>query len=377
MTETIWTPDRVAERRHDKWLKEKLSTPEGRMQDCIERTLPQSVVADAQKREMWDVHPDVAASSAVFDAVLVLVQTLFLSIGDKAGAKSFGTWFQGGTSAPQELDAWCRKLVRKALTTDSFNRADKFRAEAQADIKAKATELRLRFIHSARQCAFPIYSVNGTDTSVFSAEMREVISTLPGVDAAFWDFAKQQAMPKSLTSEERWKLADRGKDALARAMQEKTDSTYALIDFCRFMSDGGEAPARTQEVLALCLLCHAFHTSRCRDKSLPDELKLGWKLFRRLSALRLELIRIASAAAGWHWIFTKNPDMPRYEARRVMHEAWQSGVYPRGKLNLPWEVWKDDVIDMCAMDSYPQVMPDDLFILSADGGKLALWRATK
>lgn len=366
-----------AEWRQNRRLREKLSTPEGQMQEDLEHTLPQSVVADAQKREMWDVHPDVAASSAVFDAALRLVQALFLSIGDKAGAKSFGTWFQGGTSAPQELDAWCRKLVRKALTTDSFNRADKFRAEAQADIEAKATELRLRFINSARQCAFPIYSVNGTDTSVFSAEMREVISTLPGIDEAFWDFAKQQAMPKSLTSEERWKLADRGKDALARAMQEKTDSTYALIDFCRFMSDSGEAPARTQEVLALCLLCHAFHTSRCRDKSLPDELKLGWKLFRRLSALRLELIRIASAAQGWHWLFGKNPDMPRYEVRRVMHEAWQSGVYPRGKLNLPWEVWKDDVIDMCAMDSYPQAMPDDLFILSADGGKLALWRATK
>ena len=364
-----------AEWRQNRRLREKLSTPEGQMQEDLERTLPQSVVADAQKREMWDVHPDVAASAAAFDAVLLLGQARYLAIRDSAGAKSFGTWFQGGTSAPQELDAWCQKLFRKALTTDSYNRADKFRAEAQADIEAKATELRLRFIHSARQCAFPIYSVTGTDTSVFSAEMREVIGTLPGIDEAFWDFAKQQAMPKSLTSEERWKLADRGKDALARAMQEKTDSTYALIDFCRFMSDGGEAPARTQEVLALCLLCHAFHTSRCRDKSLPDELKLGWKLFRRLSALRLELIRIASAASGWHWLFSKNPDMPRNEVRRAMHEAWQSGVYPRGKLNLPWEVWKDDVIDMCAMDSYPQAMPDDLFILSADDGKLALWEA--
>lgn len=367
----------IAGKKQSDRLREKLSTPEGRTQDCLERTLPQSVVADAQKREMWIVHPDVAASSAVFDAVLRLVQTLFLSIGDKAGAKSFGTWFQGSTSAPQELDAWCQKLVRKALTTDSFNFADKFRAEAQADIEAKAEEEYLRFVHDRKQCAFPAHSVSSEEAPVFSAAMREVISTLPGVDAAFWDFAKQQAMPKSLTSEERWKLADRGKDALARAMQEKTDSTYALIDFCRFMSDGGEAPARTQEVLALCLLCHAFHTSRCRDKSLSDELKLGWKLFRRLSALRLELIRIASAASGWHWIFTKNPDMPRYEVRRVMHEAWQSGTYPRGRINLPWEVWDNDIIDMASMDSYPQVMPDDLFILSADGGKLALWRATK
>ena len=362
-----------AEWRQNRRLREKLSTPEGQMQEDLERTLPQNIVADAQKREMWIVHPDVAASSAVFDSVLVLVQTLFLSIGDKAGAKSFGTWFQGGTSAPQELDAWCRKLIGKALTTDSFNRADKFRAEAQADIEAKATELRLRFIHSARQCAFPIYSVNGTDTSVFSAEMREVIGTLPSVDAAFWDFAKEQAMPKPITETERWHLSNRGK--LDDAMRERTDNVYALTGFCGFMADGGKEPTRTEEVLALCALCHAFHTSRCRDKSLPDELKLGWKLFRRLSALRLELIRIASAAQGWHWLFSKNPDMPRYEVRRVMHEAWQSGVYPHGKLNLPWEVWKDDVIDMCAMDTYPQAMPDDLFILSADCGKLALWEA--
>lgn len=360
------------------WIAEKrqldrLRTPEGQAQDCLERTLPQSVVADAQKREMWDVHPDVAASSAVFDSVLVLVQTLFLSIGDKAGAKSFGTWFQGGTSAPRELDAWCWDLVRRALTTDSFNRADKFRAEAQADIEAKATELRLRFIHSARQCAFPIYSVNGTDTSVFSAEMREVISTLPGIDEAFWDFAKQQAMPKSLTSEERWKLADRGKDALARAMQEKTDSTYALIDFCRFMSDGGREPTRTDEVLALCLLCHAFHTSRCRDKSLPDELKLGWKLFRRLSALRKELIRIASAAADWGRIANQNPDVPADELTKIVTEAYREGRWPRGKLNVDYDTWHD-LLNGGQMALYPDVRPDTLYILSAQNDSLGLWR---
>ena len=364
-----------AEWRQNRRLREKLSTPEGQMQEDLEHTLPQSVVTDAQKREMWDVHPDVAASSAVFDAVLRLVQARFLSIGDKAGAKSFGTWFQGGTSAPQELDAWCQKLVRKALTTESFNGADKFRAEAQSGIESEAEELYLRFVRSSRQCVFRIGDINSEEKPVFSAAMREVISMLPGVDAAFWDFAKEQAMPKPITETERWHLKVRG--VLGRALKENIDEISALVGFCGFMADGGKEPTRTEEVLALCALCHAFHTSRCRDKSLPDELKLGWKLFRRLSALRLELIRIASAAAGWHWIFTKNPDMPQSEVRRVMHEAWQSGVYPRGKLNLPWEVWKDDTIDTCAMDLYPQAMPDDLFILSADGGKLALWRATK
>ena len=365
----------IAGKKQSDRLREKLSTPEGRMQDSLERTLPQSVVADAQKREMWAVHPDVDASSAVFDAVLLLVQARYLAIRDSAGAKSFGRWFQSAKAEAEALDGWCRKLVGEAAK--SFNFADKFRAEAQAGIEAKATELRLRFIHSARQCAFPIYSVNGTDTSVFSAEMREVISTLPGIDEAFWDFAKEQAMPKPFTELEHWHLKVRDlkvRGVLNRALKEKADEVSALIDFCRFMSDGGEAPARTQEVLALCLLCHTFHTSRCRDKSLPDERKPGYHLFRRMSALRNELIRIASAAQGWHWPFSKNPDMPRHEVRRVMHEAWQSGVYPRGKLNLPWEVWKDDVIDMCAMDMYPQAMPDDLFILSADDGKLGLWR---
>ena len=69
----------IAGKKQSDRLREKLSTPEGRMQDSLEHTLPQSVVADAQKREMWDVHPDVATSSAVFDSVLVLVQTLFRS----------------------------------------------------------------------------------------------------------------------------------------------------------------------------------------------------------------------------------------------------------------------------------------------------------
>lgn len=361
----------IAEKKQSDRLREKLSTPEGRMQDCLERTLPQSVVADAQKREMWEVHPDVAASSAVFDSVLVLVQARYLAIRDSAGAKSFGRWFQSSKAEAQELDAWCRKLVGKA--TKSFNFADKFRAEVQSGIESEAEELYLRFVRSSRQCAFPISSVNGEDSPVFSRAMRAVISTLPGIDAAFWDFAKERAMPKPITETERWHLKVRG--MLGRALKEKTDEISALVGFCSFMADGGREPTRTEEVLALCALCHAFHTSRCRDTTLPDELKPGYHLFRRMSALRDKLIRIASAASGWHWLFSKNPDIPRYEVRRVMHEAWQSGVYPRGKLNLPWEVWDNDIIDMASMDSYPQAMPDDLFILSADGGKLALWEA--
>ena len=94
----------IAGKKQSARLCEKLSTPECRMQDCLERTLPQSVVADAQKREMWIVHPDVAASAAAFDAVLLLVQARYLAIRDSAGAKSFGGWFQSSKAEAQELD---------------------------------------------------------------------------------------------------------------------------------------------------------------------------------------------------------------------------------------------------------------------------------
>ena len=46
MTETAWTDDRVAERKRNAYLKEKLSTPEGAAQDCLERSLPPDVRPD-------------------------------------------------------------------------------------------------------------------------------------------------------------------------------------------------------------------------------------------------------------------------------------------------------------------------------------------
>lgn len=350
---------------------DRLMTPEGQMQEDLEYTLPQSVVADAQKREMWAVHPDVAASSAVFDAVLRFVQARFLATRDSAGAKSFGRWFQSSKAEAQELDAWCRKLVRKALTTDSFNRADKFRAEAQADIEAKATELRLRFIHSARQCAFPIYSVNGTDTPVFSVEMREVIGTLPGVDAAFWDFAKEQAMPNPLTQEER--IALRGSYRYDRIMQDRAEEATAVLGFCKYMGGNYGTCSRSDELLALCAIGHAFHTSRCTGKSLPEEMQPGFRLFKRLIAIRKELLHIASAAADWEWIANQNPNVPADELTRIVTEAYKEGTWPRGRLSVSYDTWHD-LLNGGQMALYPDVRPDTLYILSAQSGKLGLWR---
>ena len=220
-----------AEWRQNRRLREKLSTPEGQMQEDLEHTLPQSVVADAQKREMWDVHPDVAASAAAFDAVLLLVQARYLAIRDSAGAKSFGRWFQSSKAEAQELDAWCRKLVGKAAK--SFNFADKFRAEAQSGIESEAEELYLRFVRSSRQCAFPINSVNGEDSPAFSRAMREVISTLPESTPELWDLAIKKAAPKPLTPEERASLRQsyRGE----RIMQDRAAEAMAVLNFCQYM----------------------------------------------------------------------------------------------------------------------------------------------
>ena len=359
----------IAGKKQSDRLREKLSTPEGHMQDCLERTLPQSVVADAQKREMWAVHPDVAASSAVFDSVLVLVQARYLAIRDSAGAKSFGRWFQSSKAEAQELDAWCRKLVGKAAK--SFNFADKFRAEAQADIEAKATELRLRFIHSARQCVFRIGDINSEEKPVFSAVMRAVIGTLPESTPELWDLAIEKATPKPLTPEEREYIrrSPRG-DSI---MQDRADEAMAVLGFCKYMCGDYGTCSRSDELLALCAIGHAFHTSRCTGKSLPEEMQPGFRLFKRLLALRKELVRIASAAADWEWIASQNPDVPADELTKIVTEAYREGRWPRGKLNVDYGTWHD-LLNGGQMALYPDVRPDTLYILSAQNNSLGLWR---
>ena len=359
----------IAGKKQSDRLREKLSTPEGRMQDCLERTLPQNIVADAQKREMWAVHPDVAASAAAFDAVLLLVQARYLAIRDSAGARSFGAWFQSSKAEAQELDAWCRKLVGKAAK--SFNFADKFRAEAQADIEAKATELRLRFIHSARQCVFRIGDINSEEKPVFSAAMRAVIGTLPESTPELWDLAIKKAAPKPLTPEEREYIrrSPRG-DSI---MQDRADEAMAVLGFCKYMCGDYGTCSRSDELLALCAIGHAFHTSRCTGKSLPEEMQPGFRLFKRLLALRKEMIRIASAAADWEWIANQNPDVPADELTKIVTEAYREGRWPRGKLNVDYDTWHD-LLNGGQMTLYPDVRPDTLYILSAQNNNLGLWK---
>lgn len=316
----------IAGKKQSDRLREKLSTPEGHMQDRLEHTLPQSVVADAQKREMWDVHPDVAASAAAFDAVLLLVQARYLAIRDSAGAKSFGGWFQSSKAEAQELDAWCRKLVGKAAK--SFNFADKFRAEAQSGIESEAEELYLRFVHSSQQCVFRIGDINSEEKPVFSAAMRAVIGTLPESTPELWDLAIKKATPKPLTPEEREYIrrSPRG-DSI---MQDRADEAMAVLGFCKYMCGDYGTCSRSDELLGLCAVGRAFHCSACTGKSLPEEMQPGFRLFKRLLALRKELIRIASAAADWEWIANQNPDVPADELTKIVTEAYREGRWPRG-----------------------------------------------
>ena len=348
---------------------DRLSTPEGRMQDCLERTLPQNIVADAQKREMWIVHPDVAASAAAFDAVLLLVQARYLAIQGSAGAKSFGRWFQSSKAEAQELDAWCRKLVGKAAK--SFNFADKFRTEAQSGIESEAEELYLRFVRSSRQCVFRIGDINSEEKPVFSSAMHAVISTLPESTPELWDLAIKKAAPKPLTPEEREYIrrSPRG-DSI---MQDRADEAMAVLGFCKYMCGDYGTCSRSDELLALCAIGHAFHTSRCTGRSLPAELQPGFRLFKRLLALRKELIRIASAAADWEWIANQNPDVPADELTKIVTEAYREGRWPRGKLNVDYDTWHD-LLNGGQMALYPDVRPATLYILSAQNNSLGLWK---
>ena len=359
----------IAGKKQSDRLREKLSTPEGRMQDSLEHTLPQSVVADAQKREMWIVHPDVAASSAVFDSVLALVQARFLAIRDSAGARSFGAWFQSSKAEAEALDGWCWGLVKEA--SGSFNIAGRFRTEAQSKIEAKAEEEYLRFVHDRKQCAFPVHSVSSEGAPVFSAAMREVISTLPESTPELWDLAIKKATPKPLTPEERASLrrSYRGE----RIMQDRADEAMAVISFCKYMCGNLDTCSRSDELLGLCAVGRAFHCSACTGKSLPEEMQPGFRLFKRLLALHKELIRIASAAADWEWLASQNPDVPADELTKIVTEAYRENSYPYGKLNVDYGTWHD-LLNDGQMALYPDVRPDTLYILSAQNNSLGLWR---
>ena len=153
--------------------------------------------------------------------------------------------------------------------------------------------------------------------------MRAVIGTLPESTPELWDLAIKKAAPKPLTPEEREYIrrSPRG-DSI---MQDRADEAMAVLGFCKYMCGDYGTCSRSDELLALCAIGHAFHTSRCTGKSLPEEMQPGFRLFKRLLALRKELIRIASAAGGLGVDCEPESRCSRGRAHEDRHRGVQGG----------------------------------------------------
>ena len=363
MTETAWTGDRVAERKRNAYLKEKLSTPEGAAQDCLERSLPPDVLKAAKESLTWDARPEIAAQSAIYFAALEQARAKLVK--RRSWLKMFDRYIKEQAGTP--LQAWSGEMTRRAAS-------EHVRAQTGwLDIAGRAEELFLGFITDSQQYMFKISAVNGAGTPVFSAGMREVIKCLPECTPELWNMVRQKAIPAPLTAEEKYRLNTRSLHALDREMQERADMVNAIFTLCGSFQNPDTEATREQELTALCAVGRAFHCSACTGRSLPAELQPGFRLFKRLIALRKELIRIASAAADWEWIASQNPDVPADELTKIVTEAYREGRWPRGKLNVDYGTWHD-LLNDGQMAVYPDVRPDTLYILSAQNNSLGLWR---
>ena len=363
MTETTWTGDRVAERKRNAYLKEKLSTPEGAAQDCLERSLPPDVLKAAKESLTWNACPEIAAQSAIYFAALEQARAKLVK--RRSWLKMFDRYIKEQAGMP--LQAWSGEMARRA--------ASKY-GSAEANCRSIADEadgLFLGFVRDQQQYMFKISAVNDAGTPVFSAGMREVIKCLPECTPELWSMVRQKAIPAPLTAEEKYRLNTRGLHALDREMQERADMVNAIFTLCGSFQNPDTEATREQELTALCAVGRAFHCSACTGRSLPAELQPGFRLFKRLIALRKELIRIASAAADWEWIANQNPDVPVDELTKIVTEAYRENSWPRGKLNVDYDTWHD-LLNGGQMALYPDVRPDTLYILSAQNNNLGLWR---
>lgn len=348
------------------WIAEKkqtdrLMTPEGQAQDCLERSLPPDVLKAAKESLTWDACPEIAAQSAIYFAALEQARARLARL--RSWQKLFDTYVREQAGTP--LLVWAGNTAH-TLARGYSN------PETNAGLfSVKAREVFLSFIRDQRQCVFRIGDVNREESPVFSSVMAETVRCLPESTPELWDLAIKKAAPKPLTPEECAGLRQsyRGE----RIMQDRADEAMAVFNFCKYMCGNLDTCSRSDELLGLCAVGRAFHCSRCTGKSLPEEMQPGFRLFKRLLALRKELIRIASAAADWEWIASQNPDVPADELTKIVTEAYRENSWPRGKLNVDYGTWHD-LLNDGQMALYPDVRPDTLYILSAQNNSLGLWR---
>ena len=362
MTETAWTGDRVAERKRNAYLKEKLSTPEGAAQDCLERSLPPDVLKAAKESLTWNACPEIAAQSAIYFAAVEQARAKLIK--RRSWLKMFDRYIKEQAGMP--LQAWSGEMARRAASKYGS-------AEANCrSIAGEADGLFLGFVRDQQQYMFKISAVNDTDAPVFSAGMREVIKCLPECTPELWSMSRQKAIPAPLTAEEKYRLNTRSLHALDREMQERADMVKAIFTFCGSFQDPDTEATREQELTALCAIGHAFHTSRCTGRSLPAELQPGFRLFKSLIAMRKRLICLASAAQDWDFMAKGNPDLSADDLTAAVIKAHDSGEWPRS-LNVDYDTWHD-LLNGGEMANYPDIRPDTLYILSAQSGNLGLWR---
>ena len=348
---------RIAEKRQ----LDKLRTPEGQAQDCLERSLPAAVLREAQADPLWNTQPETVTTVTLYASVLEQARARLARL--RSWQKLFDTYVREQAGTP--LLVWAGNTAH-TLAHGYSN------PETNAGLfSVKAQEVFLSFIRDQRQCVFRIGDANREESPVFSPVMAETVRCLPESTPELWDLAIKKAMPKPLTPEEREYIrrSPRG-DSI---MQDRADKAMAVFNFCKYMCGDLDACPRSDELLGLCAVGRAFHCSACTGKSLPAEMQPGFRLFKRLLALRKELILIASAAADWEWIASQNPDVPTDELTKIVTEAYREGRWPRGKLNVDYDTWYD-LLNGGQMAVYPEVRTDTLYILSAQSGKLGLWR---
>ena len=367
------------------WIAEKkqtdrLMTPEGQAQDCLERSLPAAVLREAQADPLWNTQPETVTKVTLYASVLeqararlarkVFADTRSVSIEQaRASLARLRSW--------QKLfDTYVREQAGTPLLTWAGNTAHSLargysNPETNAGLfSVKAQEVFLGFIRDQQQCVFRIGDVNREESPVFSAAMRAVIGTLPESTPELWDLAIKRAVPKPLTPEERAGLRQscRGE----RIMQDRADEAMAVLNFCQYMCGDLDTCSRSDELLGLCAVGHAFHTSRCTSRSLPAELQPGFRLFKSLIAMRKRLICLASAAQDWDFMAKGNPDLSADDLTAAVIKAHDSGEWPRS-LNVDYDTWYD-LLNGGEMANYPDIRPDTLYILSAQSGNLGLWR---
>lgn len=340
---------------------DRLRTPEGQAQDYLGHSLPAVVLREAQANPLWNTQPETVTKVTLYASVLAQARARLARL--RSWQKLFNTYVREQAGTP--LLAWAGNTAR-SLAHGYSN------PETNAGLfSEKARELFLSFIRDQRQCVFRIGDVNREESPVFSPVMAETVRCLPESTPELWDLAIKKATPKPLTPEERAGLRQsyRGE----RIMQDRADKAMAVFNFCKYMCGNLDTCSRSDELLGLYIVGRAFHCSACTGKSLPNEMQPGFRLFKRLIALRKELIRIASAAADWEWIASRNPDVTADELTKIVTEAYRENSCPRGKLNVDYGTWHD-LLNDGQMALYPDVRPDTLYILSAQNNNLGLWR---